>query len=286
MSYQSIITVASGLESDLPLLAAAAGLARQCGAQVRVLPAYPDIAAALVSFGAALKGGSDELSERLLEGQRVQQHLLERRVSEAAARAGVAFGPRPEGGAIYVDARALIPAAALAEGAALADLVMFSGDAARDALALGAAFAETLLAARAPVLLVKDDQFSPGAIAVAWDGSAQAGRAVRAAAPLLRLANEIVVVQNLNDLAEQPRKPASVEALNAYLLRHGVKRVRVARTEGDNVAASLLRAAREAGCGALVAGAYGRPRLYELALGGTTRALVNASDRINLLLAH
>ena len=46
------------------------------------------------------------------------------------------------------------------------------------------------------------------------------------------------------------------------------------------------RDARRARCGLLVAGAYGRPRLYELALGGTTHALVNAEDRLHLLLAH
>jgi nucleotide-binding universal stress UspA family protein len=35
-----------------------------------------------------------------------------------------------------------------------------------------------------------------------------------------------------------------------------------------------------------VSGAYGRPRLYEMVLGGTTRSLVQAEQAPHLLLAH
>jgi hypothetical protein len=36
----------------------------------------------------------------------------------------------------------------------------------------------------------------------------------------------------------------------------------------------------------LVAGAYGRPRLFEIILGGTTRSLTHAPEGPSLLLAH
>jgi nucleotide-binding universal stress UspA family protein len=283
MTYKSIVAVASGEESDVHVLNAAARLAGQCGAQVRVLPAYPDPAADLISLGAALKGASEAITDRVHESERIQQQQLERRVSEAAARAGVASHAKPDGASIHAETRALMPSVAIAEAAVLADLVLFAGDAAREAL--GGTFAETLLQSRAPILVIKDDRFSLSTVAIAWDGSAEAGRAARAAAPLLALAEEVVIVQNVSDL-DAGLKSAASDALSAYLARHGVKRVRRLGVEGDNVAVSLLRGAHEARASLLVAGAYGRPRLYELALGGTTRALVSGADRLHLFLAH
>lgn len=283
MAYRSILAVAAGDDSDAPLFNAAARLASQCEALVRVTPAYPDPAADLIAFGATLKGGSEALSERVREGERAQQQQMESRVAEAAARAGIASHAKAGAAAIVAEPRALMPAAAIAEGAVLADLIMFAGDAARGALS--APFAETLLQTRAPILLIKDDQFSLGTVALAWDGSAEAGRAARAAAPLLSFAEEVVIVQNVVDLGARAKSAAS-DALGDYLGRHGVKRLRRLGVEGDDVALSLLRAAHDERCSTLVAGAYGRPRLYELALGGTTRALVNSTNRLHLFLAH
>jgi len=286
MSYKSIVAVASGEKDDALLLTAAAKVAARSSGQVRVVPGYPDPAADLVYFGAVLNRASDTVVERVRAGEAVAREHLEMAAREAAAREGVRFDACGVGPCLYVDERALLPAIAIAEAAVLADLVMFAGRAARNLYGLAAPFAETLLEARAPVLLVKDDQFGFGAAAIAWDGSAQAGRAVRAAMPLLQFAEEVVILQNADDLSEQTRASASPEALIAHLARHGVARAKSVAMSGDNVAKALLQGAHEQRCGLLVAGAYGRPRLYELALGGTTRALVNAEDRLHLLLAH
>jgi nucleotide-binding universal stress UspA family protein len=287
MSYKSIVAVASGDNDDAPLLTAATKLAARSSGQVRVIPGYPDPAADLVYFGAVLnRAASGAVIERVRAGEAEAQQRLQTAAREAAAREGVRFEAGAAGPCLYVDERALLPAIAIAEAAVLADLVMFAARPARDLYGLAAPFAETLLEARAPVLLVKDDQFGFGVAAVAWDGSAQAGRAVRAAMPLLQFAEEVVILQNADDLSEQTRASTSPEALIAHLGRHGLARVRSVAVSGDNVAKALLKGAHEQGCGLLVAGAYGRPRLYELALGGTTRALVNADDRLHLLLAH
>ena len=283
MAHKSVVAVASGQDSDVHLFNAAAWLASQAGAQARVLAAYPDPAADLVAYGTGLHGVSEAIRERVRDGERAQQQRLEGRLAEAAARAGIGHGASSQGASIAAEPRALMPSAAIAEAAVLADLIMFAGDAARGPL--GGPFAEALLEARAPVLIVNDDQFEPGAVAVAWDGSAEAGRAVRAATPLLRQAEEVVILQNVADLGAG-LKAAATDALGAYLGRHGVKNVRRLAVEGDNVAKSLLKGADDARCSVLVAGAYGRPRLYELALGGTTRALVHANSRLHLFLAH
>lgn len=286
MAYKSIIAVASGEQDDALLLTAAAKLAARSSGQVRVIPAYPDPAADLVYLGTVLNRASDAAMERVRAGEAQAQEKLEAVARDAAAREGVKFDTSGAGPCLYVDERTLLPAIAIAEAAVLADLVMFTARQARDVYGLAAPFAETLLEARAPVLLVKDDQFGVGAVAIAWDGSAQAGRAVRAAMPLLQFADEVVILQNADDLSEQTRASASPEVLIAHLGRHGVTKARGVSISGDNVAKALLKGAHEQGCGLLVAGAYGRPRLYELALGGTTRALVNAEDRLHLLLTH
>jgi nucleotide-binding universal stress UspA family protein len=283
MTYKSIVAVASGQDSDVQVFSAAVRLADQFSAHARVVPAYPDPAADFIAYGAALEGVSGVILERVRESERAQQQKLETRLSEAAARAGVLYGSKLDGASIDAAERALMPSAAIAEASVLGDLVMFAGDAARGMLS--GPFAEALLEARAPILIVNDDQFSLEAVAVAWDGSPQAGRAARAAMPLLLAAEAVVIVQNVADLGDGS-KAAAGDAFATYLARHGVKRVRRLGVEGDNVAQSLMRGAREARCSVLVAGAYGRPRLYELALGGTTRALVHAKDRLHLFLTH
>lgn len=134
------------------------------------------------------------------DGEHESQARLQQLAVDAAAREGVRCAATGAGALIFVDERPSMPAIALADASVLADLIIFSASAARDVFALGAHFAETLLDTSPPTLLVKDDQFGFGAVAIAWDGSAQAGRAVRGAMNSLRLAEEVVILQNRGDL--------------------------------------------------------------------------------------
>jgi nucleotide-binding universal stress UspA family protein len=120
---------------------------------------------------------------------------------------------------------------------------------------------------------------------VAWDGSAQAGRAARAALPLLQAAASVLILRNVDDRSSES-DTSDVARLEAYLQSHGVKQIKSSALHGERVADSLLAAARAAKCELLVAGAFGRPRLFEMALGGTTRSLVQATGGPNVLLAH
>jgi nucleotide-binding universal stress UspA family protein len=277
MSCKSIIAVASGESEDSEVLAAAAALAARLGARVRVLPAFPDPAADFVYYGATLARAPKEAVDRIVASERKAQDQVEALAAEAAAREGLAAG------AVSVDKRELQPAMALAPAVVLADLALFGAAAARGPLA--GLFAETLIANRAPCLLIKGAAPLSGAAAVAWDGSAQAGRAVRSALPLLQGASRVSVLRNVDDRGAQSAA-ADPERLIAYLALHGVTGASVRDVRGDRVAPSLLAGAREEKCDVLVAGAYGRPRLYELVLGGTTRALTEAPDPPHVLLTH
>lgn len=280
MQFKSIVAVAAGGAEDAALLAVCARLAARFGAHLRVTPAFPDIAAGFLSYGASLgQGQVAELAARLAESEKEVQERLEAAARLSADQAGLAAG------ALVVDKRDLLPAVALTRAAALADCVAFSATSVTRDASLRGLFAEALISMSAPTLLLKGDALPIKKVAIAWDGSGQAGRAVRAALPLITQAERVFVLTNVEDTTLD--KSAAEEArLRAYLQLHGVGAVEGRALKGGQVAASLLEAARAEGCDLLVAGAYGRPRLQELVLGGSTRAFVNAEGRPSLFLTH
>lgn len=125
------------------------------------------------------------------------------------------------------------------------------------------------------------------AVAIAWNGSAEAMRAVHAALPLLRRARRVAILRG------EQHPPAGMTAwqppfdLAEYLLRHGVSTETRAIAGGseEDIGAALLRAADEAGAALLVMGAYGHSRFHEWVLGGVTRHVIEHAD-MPVLLRH
>lgn len=120
-------------------------------------------------------------------------------------------------------------------------------------------------------------------VVVAWDGSRAAGRAIRDALPVLRLASKVTVV---TASTEKPIATASIAALIAFLTGHGI-----AATQHDiacddrSIGEALQDDALAADAGLLVMGAYGHNRLREFVLGGATRSVL--SDlRLPILMSH
>ena len=123
-------------------------------------------------------------------------------------------------------------------------------------------------------------------IAVAWNGSAEALRALQAARPLLACAQRVVVLRGeLHDrYAEIGWLPPF--DLDVYLHRHGIQAEYRGITGPEGEAGrSLLAAARDAGADLLVMGAYGRTRFSEWVFGGATRHIV-AEAGLPVLLRH
>lgn len=134
-----------------------------------------------------------------------------------------------------------------------------------------------------PILLVPTEHRSltiTGKALVMWDGSAPSDAAIRAAVPLLRLADEVEIV-TIGDGAED----ADPGEAAAYLARHGCRATArsVART-GD-VPTQLLDIMASAGADWCVMGSYGRSRLREQLFGGASKTLL-AKAPIPLLVAH
>ena len=116
--------------------------------------------------------------------------------------------------------------------------------------------------------------------AIARSGAPGAAR--RAALPLLPAARRVGVLAG----GAAPAAPGLVPFdIDAWARCHQVEVEYLAMDRDEDVGAALLAAAGEVSADLLVAGAYGRSRLAEWALGGVTRHLIRHAT-IPLLLRH
>jgi nucleotide-binding universal stress UspA family protein len=142
----------------------------------------------------------------------------------------------------------------------------------------------TLFGAGRPLLIVPSS--APATvgerIAIAWNDSPEAARAVAGALPFLDAVRAVHVLT-----AETRRAgPEAAQHLIGYLQWRGIAAEhRVVAATAAPVAEALLEAAAAAGADLLVMGGYGRTRLSELVLGGVTRHVLN-HPTLPLLMAH
>ncbi|SDB34525.1 universal stress protein [Bauldia litoralis] len=126
-------------------------------------------------------------------------------------------------------------------------------------------------------------EFVPDKVVIGWNGSAAAGRAVRAAMPLLATAKEVLVAM-VDEGREQVGEPGA--DIGAYLARHDLN-VTV-RTIGDmpnGAGQALLSFAADEEANWMVMGAYGHSRIREFLLGGATRHIL-ANATLPILMSH
>lgn len=120
-------------------------------------------------------------------------------------------------------------------------------------------------------------------VLVAWNGSPEAARAVTAALPLLRGAEQVtlaVLGDSADVLGESPGADIAL-----YLARHGVTVEVLRRPEPVDPGKALLSLAADFNVDLLVMGAYGHSRFRELMMGGATRTVL-ATATLPVLMAH
>jgi nucleotide-binding universal stress UspA family protein len=286
---KTILTAATGGDSDAQTLAAALAVARPFAAHLDVL--HVKIDAASMAMAMATDAGSGALTAGLIE--RIEQDARER---EAKAQANFARFCRETGLAI-----ASVPAAGpgtapsaqfhvetgeeprwMAAYGLAADLIVASR--ARDEETSERAVLETVLLDTGRPLLIPAAGALPAGferIAIAWKATPQAARAVALAMPLLARARQIVVLTIEEPLAQ----PEETDRLLRNLAWHGF----AARGErlppgAGGAAATLLAAARDR-ADLLVMGGYGHSRLREWVFGGFTEAAL-ADAPLPVLIAH
>jgi len=117
---------------------------------------------------------------------------------------------------------------------------------------------------------------------IAWNGSAQAARAVTGALPLLRHARGIhVATWSRHPVAA----PFSGGDIAAFLRRHGVEAVLHRREASSHVGQELATLAASLRADLVVMGCYGHSRAAQRVLGGATRSVL-AGLPVPMLMAH
>jgi nucleotide-binding universal stress UspA family protein len=141
---------------------------------------------------------------------------------------------------------------------------------------------------KAPVLVVPDDVApltQPKRIVVAWNESAEALVAVRAALPFLMAADDVHIVI-IDPPTHGPGRSDPGGMLSQMLSRHGVKcEIEVLSRAMPRISDILNRHVLDTASDMIVMGAYGHSRLREAILGGATRHMLEQAT-VPVFMAH
>ena len=140
-----------------------------------------------------------------------------------------------------------------------------------------AAIGDIMLSCDVPCLVVPASHAKPFAldcVAIAWNGSMAALRAIHSALPMLKHSRRIVLLEG--DRLPSPTDTWRPEFdLGRYLAQHGLAVQPGALVQsGNSIGDDLLQAAHHMQADLLVMGAYGHTRLRERILGGATREVL------------
>jgi nucleotide-binding universal stress UspA family protein len=172
----------------------------------------------------------------------------------------------------------------LVDYARLRDLTIVSVPASYDEL-----YAESVIfGSGKPTLVLPETRpsrpFELGTVALAWDFSRTAARAVADALPILERATKVRIITIVNDKVMDTKH--SAEELAKNLCRHGIDVVldevdATGRTTGEVLESYVLSYPIDL----LVMGAYGHSRLREFILGGATKHLLSKPP-VPILFSH
>lgn len=288
MSIRVVLVPVFGSEADAASLNAAIGLVRRFDAHARTLFVRVDPMDVVPVIGEGISPAViDQLTQAAKEETK-RQHDAARASFDAACRAaGIALLDAPGGTGTAsaawseIDGRRDVTIPRIAR---VSDLVVFGRPDDRSPADVGPALEATLFGAGRPLLLVPPSGAATvgHTVAIAWNGSTEATRALALALPLVDAAGSVHL------LTAETRKTRFDVTLDLvqYLEWRGVACERHHVTaEGEPVGAALLRSAAEIGADLVIMGGYGRTRLSELVLGGVTRHML-AHAQLPVLLAH
>jgi len=146
--------------------------------------------------------------------------------------------------------------------------------------------AEIAISAQTPVFLIPEHCSSldiTAPVAIAWNGSPEASRALRAAVPLMQHASTVYLLTVTGD---QPEFDLPAIEGASYLARHGIEAEMVELPQSpDGIRSALINGAKARNAGWVVMGAYGRTRLRERILGGVSRSMMT-QPALPIFLAH
>jgi nucleotide-binding universal stress UspA family protein len=118
-------------------------------------------------------------------------------------------------------------------------------------------------------------------VAIAWNGSVEASKAVAAALPFLMRAKNVTAISVVDGGGDH-----NLDGLVQYLRWHGVRaKANAVNSRGSDVGKAVAGAASRAKADMLVMGAYTHSRVREMIFGGVTD-YVFGSAKLPVLFAH
>ncbi len=287
MSIKTILVPIDGTETSRTALDVAFMLARDLPAHADVLHVATDPKDAVPLLG---EGMSAAIIEEMIQ-------LAERDATERTARAEAMFEdargrygldeqknpPTGEGGSTTLIHAVGREDVLTAGNGRLTDLVVAARPTEQSDASLAMTINAAIFETGRPVLLAPPNapQSVAKKIAISWNGSAEASRAVAAAMPLIVRAQSVVIMT-----AENDKTSSGVAAeLAGYLAWHGVSAESRNLPGGSQVGQVLLEDCKAVGADLLVMGAYTHSRMRQLILGGVTKHVLASAD-LPVLMAH
>jgi nucleotide-binding universal stress UspA family protein len=119
-------------------------------------------------------------------------------------------------------------------------------------------------------------------VAIAWNGSIEASKAVAAAMPFLTRARSVTAIS----VVENGGQDHNLDGLVQYLRWHGIRaKPALVKSRGGDTGKAVTAAAARAKADLMVMGAYTHSRVREMIFGGVTDHVLGSS-KIPVLLAH
>lgn len=267
------------------VLGHAAALARRHQAHVVVAHcrAQP---ADLMPYNVALPAfARDTLMQQAHEAAEQQEQQLREELHGVADALGLVETDAPQGGAATIEFREETGKMAdvIKHLGRLADLVVVAKPDRDRNLGTNSLKAGLFQTGR-PVLMCPRDRDAPerfgSRLAIGWNGSLEAARAVALTLDIVRAAEEVTILSG----GKGEPHGATTEELVEYLALRGLA-ARAVRFDARNPGAALLEQSAAAGADMLVMGAYGHSHERETLFGGNTQTVVDTAE-IPVTLVH
>ena len=287
MSISKILVAATGTEDGLGAVETALLVARRFDAHVEVVNVRRNPRDAVAFMTEGMTGAVIEEIVSTAE-QDIEQRadFASAALKDLAKRHGIVISTRAprHGLSITFVQQEGREDEVIAERGRLSDLVIAPrpsshGDAKEEVVA-----ESVLMESGSGLLLVPPGHVSDlkGNAAIAWNGSAEAARAVHRAMPLLTEAEEVTIMAP----EESSMRGPGPDALTEYLSHHDIRcHVHNLPTNWTNIGHTLLDIARGEDARFVVMGAFSQGKLRQLILGGATRFILNHAD-LPVLFTH
>ena len=266
------------------LFAHAAALAKRFSAHVRVVHARPRLED-MMPYGVVIP---TFLRKQLTEASRnradYEEEDQQARFRKEAERHGISVEPRAAGK----------PTAAFREYEGrqvevvrhygrLADVICVAKPSQEENLGYNTLKSALFTSGRPVLVCAETEEVSPeigSHVAIGWNGSLEASRAVALAMPLIERADQVTILT-----AGRIEHVATPEEFRIYLAQRGITAQIHAFERSGNVGRALLEKCSETGANMLITGAYHESYEREAMLGGNSASIV-AKATIPVVMVH